>query len=57
MHRNLDSLGAVLALEETSERGGLDQLLAPAIAAVSREQISGSTLLLVLIVIDLEPQC
>ena len=53
-HRNRDFVGAVLALEETSERGGFDWLPPWAVAAVSREQIFGSTLVLALIVVDID---
>ena len=55
-HRNRDSVGAVLALKKASERGRLDGLLAPAVAAVGGEQIFGSALVLALIVVDKDRQ-
>ena len=55
-HRNRDFVGAVLALEETSERGGLDRLLTPAVAAIRRIQVFSRGLILALIVVDIKPQ-
>ena len=55
-HRHRNFVGAVLALEKAGERGGLNRLLTRPVAAVGRKQIFRSTLVLPLIVVDVNAQ-